>query len=58
MHILYHEARFKEYFNKLLHHMFVFFIFYTSPYSELWVLSCLPSLEFIFFGVVLCVVTH
>lgn len=50
MHILYHEARFKEYFNKLLHHMFVFFfIFYTSPYSELWVLSCLPSLEFIFF---------
>lgn len=30
MHILYHEARFKEYINKLLHHMlFLFFLFFT-----------------------------
>lgn len=52
MHILYHEA------EVVTSHVCFFFIFYTSPYSELWVLSCLPSLEFTFFGVVLCVVTH
>lgn len=28
MHILYHAARFKEYINKLLHHMFFFLIFF------------------------------
>lgn len=60
MHVLYHEARFKEYINKLLHHMlFFFFLSFTLLHiQELWVLSCLPSLEFIFLGVVLCVFTH